>query len=89
MSIVAIIGCLLWGFLTDFFPFNNFIWLLVGIGFFYGIWLTIKGIITTTEILESGRSETAVNGMINISLLVGILIGSYGGFTAYKELENV
>ncbi|MEI6426414.1 MAG: hypothetical protein WCO66_03610 [Candidatus Absconditabacteria bacterium] len=86
---VSIIICLIWGFLTDYFPFKNFALLLMGMGFFTGLWLTVKGIIITIEIMNSKRSETVINAIVNVTLLIGLLIGSYRGFGAYDWLKEV
>ena len=61
---IGIIVCLVWWFLTDYFPFKNFATLLMIMWFFTGLWLTVKGVIITMEILKSKRSETTINAMV-------------------------
>jgi len=89
ISWLAIICCLLVWFFTDYFPLKDFAIILTIIWFFYGLWLTIKWIITTIEIMESWLSETAINSIINIAILIWILIWSYLGFDAYKLMQNM
>lgn len=88
-SWISIMVCLIWWFLTDYFPFKNFAILLMSMGFFTGLWLTVKGIIITIEILQSKRSETVINAIVNVTLLIGLLIWSYRWFGAYDRLKEV
>ena len=53
-------------------------------GFVYGIWLIVKSILLITEIYGSSRSETVVNGAINIAILAGTILGSYLGFMSFS-----
>ncbi len=85
--IIVIAGLLLW-FFTDYFPFKYFTIILSIIWFSYGLWVTIKGIITTTEILESWLSETVINAIVNIATILGMLWWSYRWFYAYNQLQE-
>ena len=83
-SAFVCILCLIVGSRLHYTPFFLFALLLSIIGFMYSLWLTIKNIILSTEIMTSWLSETMINGMANISILAWFLLGSYFGFFAYN-----
>lgn len=75
--------CLVIGHLIGYFPFWVFALLISGIGLAYSLWNIIKSIILSIEIQQSDRGEAKINGIINIAILGGILLGSYLGFTVF------
>ena len=89
VSALWIIVCLVRWFVTNYFPFKNFAILLMSMWFFTGLWLTVKWIIITIEIMQSKRSETVINAIVNITLLIWLLIWSYRWFGAYTWLKQV
>lgn len=89
VSWLVVIWCLFFGYMTDYFPFKNFAIIITIMWLFYGLWLTIKGIITTIEIMESWRKETTINGIANIFIFIWLLVGSYRWFDIYSRLKWV
>lgn len=89
MSWVIVILCLIYGYMTDYFPLRNFAIIIAIMWFFYWLWLTIKWILTTIEIMESGLWETKINAITNIVIFVWLLIWSYRGFDIYERLQWV
>jgi len=83
-SLIAIL-CLAIGNALGYYPFRVFVLLVSGIGFAYCLRLVVKSIILSTEILKSGYGEAKINGIINISILVWILLWSYTGFTIFAK----
>jgi hypothetical protein len=43
----------------------------------YGLWNIIKSVILAIEIQKSQFTETTINGVANVALLSGIVLGSY------------
>lgn len=84
-SVVVCIGSLFLGYFTHYTPFLVFTLLVSVMWFIYSIWLTIKSVILSTEIMSSWLGETTINGMTNIAILAGFLLGSYRGFGAYNH----
>jgi len=76
--------CLIIGSWLHYTPFSLFAVVLSIIWFMYSLWLTIKSVILSTEIMTSWLDETLVNGLTNISILVGFLLWSYLWFVAYS-----
>ncbi|AHB41339.1 hypothetical protein P148_SR1C00001G0548 [candidate division SR1 bacterium RAAC1_SR1_1] len=89
VSGIVVIICLIYGYMTDYFPLKNFAFIISIMGFFYGLRLTVKGILTTVEIMESGLGETKINAITNIVIFLGLLTGSYWGFDIYDRLQGV
>lgn len=89
ISWVVVIWCLIYGYMTDYFPLKNFAFIISLMGFFYGLWLTIKWILTTVEIMESWRKETTINWITNIVIFIWLLSGSYWWFDIYERLQWV
>lgn len=83
-SALVCIICLVVGSWLHYAPFLLFALLLSIIGFMYSLWLTIKSVILSTEIMTSWLGETLVNGLTNVSILVGFLLGSYLWFWAHS-----
>ncbi|MEI7919507.1 MAG: hypothetical protein WCH65_04865 [bacterium] len=79
------ICCLIIGKFCGYYPFRVFVLLTSSIGFAYSLRLIAKSIILSSEIQKSLYGETRINGTINIAILVGILIGSYLGFTIFAQ----
>lgn len=82
--LVAIL-CLAIGNAVGYYPFRIFVLLVSSIGFAYSLRLVIKSIILSIEIQRSNRWEAKINGIINIAILVGILVGSYAGFSIFAK----
>lgn len=89
ISWIVVIGCLIYGYMTDYFPLKNFAFIITIMGFFYGLRLTIKGILTTVEIMQSWWSETKINATINIVIFLWLLVGAYWWFDIYERLQGV
>lgn len=89
VSGIVVIACLIYGYMTDYFPLKNFAFIISIMWFFYGLWLTIKWILTTVEIMESWRSETKINAAINIVIFIWILVWAYRWFDIYENLKGV
>lgn len=83
-SAIICILCLVVGSWLHYTPFFLFALLLGIIGFVYSLWLTIKSVILCTEIMTSWLSETLVNGLTNVAILVWFLLWSYFWFFAYN-----
>ncbi len=83
-SLLLAICCLVIGNIAGYYPFWIFVILVSGMGFAYSLWLVVKSIILSIEIQRSNHGEAKINGMINITILLGILIGSYIGFTIFS-----
>ena len=83
-SLLVMMICLLMGHFLHYYPFWVFVALMSVMGFVYGIWLIVKSILLITEIYGSSRSETVVNGAINIAILAGTILGSYLGFMSFS-----
>lgn len=58
------------------------------IGFGYSLWSIIKAVLLSIEIQNSEHSEARINGMLNVAMLLGILLGSYYGFDIYAQRGN-
>lgn len=82
--IITII-CLIIGRLCGYYPLWTFILLVSGIGFAYSLRLVVKSIILSIEIQQSDRWEAKINGIINISILLGILLWSYMWFAIFGK----
>ncbi len=89
ISWIIIIWCLIYWYMTDYFPFKNFAIIITIMWFFYGLWLTIKGILTTIETMESWLWETKINAITNIVIFIWLLLWSYRGFGIYDKLQWV
>lgn len=89
LSWIVVIWCLIYGYMTDYFPLKNFAFIISIMWFFYWLWLTIKWILTTVEIMESWRSETKINATINIVIFIWLLVGAYWWFDIYERLQGV
>lgn len=87
ISWIVVIGCLIYGYMTDYFPFKNFAIIITIMWFFYGLWLTIKWILTTIEIMNSWLWETKINAITNIVIFIWLLSGSYRWFGIYDKLQ--
>lgn len=83
-AFVAVI-CLLIGYASHYSPFFLFALLVSIMWFVYALRLTIKSIIVSTEILNSWLGETVINGITNISMLLGFLLGSYRWFASFGK----
>ena len=83
-AFICIICLIVWSRL-HYTPFLLFTFLLSIIGFMYSLRLTVKSIILSTEIVTSWLSETLVNGLTNISILIWFLWWSYLWFIAYAK----
>lgn len=83
-ALVCILALLV-GYFTHYAPFLLFAVLLSVMWVMYSLWLTVKSVILSTEIITSWFSETAINGMANVAILVGFLLGSYRWFAAYTK----
>lgn len=77
--------CVSIGNALGYYPFRVFVALISGIGFVYSLRLVVKSIILSMEIQHSGYGEAKINGIINISILAGILLGSYMGFSIFAN----
>lgn len=75
--------CLTIGNILGYYPFWIFVVLISIIGFSYSLRLVIKAIILSIEIQRSSHGEAKINGIINIAILIGILLGSYLGFAIF------
>lgn len=89
ISWIVVILCLIYWYMTDYFPLKNFAFIISIMWFFYGLWLTIKWILTTVEIMESWRSETKINATINTVIFIWLLVGAYWWFDIYERLQWV
>lgn len=89
VSWIVVIGCLIFWYMTDYFPLKNFAFIITIMWFFYGLWLTIKGILTTVEIMESWLWETKINALTNIVIFIWLLTWSYWWFDIYDRLQWV
>ncbi|MCX6823712.1 MAG: hypothetical protein NT085_01100 [candidate division SR1 bacterium] len=83
-GLIAIL-CLAIGNALGYYPFRIFVVLVSGIGFAYSLRLVTKSIILSIEIQKSGTGEAKINGIINIAILIGILLGSYLGFVVFAK----
>ncbi|MCX6825355.1 MAG: hypothetical protein NTY80_04015 [candidate division SR1 bacterium] len=83
-GLIAIV-CLIIGNILNYYPFRVFILLVSSIGFAYSTWLIIKSIILSIEIQRSEHGEAKINGIINVAILSGILLGSYLGFAIFGK----
>ncbi|MFA6256511.1 MAG: MFS transporter [Candidatus Absconditabacterales bacterium] len=83
-GLIAIL-CLAIGNMLGYYPFRVFVLLVSSIGFAYSLRLIVKSIILSIEIQKSYRGEAKINGIINIAILTGILLGSYLGFTIFAK----
>ena len=68
-----------------YYPFRVFVILVSSIGFAYSLRLIIKSVILSIEIQNSDHGEAKINGIINIAILTGILVGSYLGFSIFGK----
>lgn len=89
ISWIIVILCLIYGYMTDYFPLKNFAFIISIMWFFYGLRLTVKGILTTVEIMESWLGETKINAITNIVIFLWLLTGSYWWFDIYDRLQGV
>lgn len=87
ISAIAIISCLIYWYTTNYFPLQNFAIIIIVMGIFYWLWLTIKWILTTTEIMESWFSESKINASLNIAIFLWLLFGAYWGFQLYESMQ--
>lgn len=51
----------------------------------YGLWIIVKSIILSIEIQRSDSNGAKINGIINIAVLAGIVIGSAWGFIIFDK----
>ncbi|MFA7298143.1 MAG: hypothetical protein WC010_00710 [Candidatus Absconditabacterales bacterium] len=79
------IGGLIIGNIFGYYPFRVFAVLISSIGFAYGLRLIVKSILLSTEIQKSKQGEGRINGMINVAILTGVLLGSYLGFSIFAK----
>lgn len=49
--------------------------LVIGIGFFYGLWTVVRNILISVEIHRTGYSESVVTGMANITFIFFVIAG--------------
>lgn len=77
--------CLTIGNALGYYPFRVFVLLVSIIGFCYSLRLVIKSIILSIEIHNTDHGEEKINGIVNIAILIGILIGSYLGFAVFDK----
>lgn len=87
ISGIVVILCLIFGYMTDYFPLKNFAFIITIMWFFYWLWLTVKGILTTIEIMESWLWETKINAITNIVIFIGLLVWSLWWFDIYERLQ--
>lgn len=83
-GLLAIV-CLIVGNILGYYPFRVFVLLISTIGFSYSLRLVIKSIILSAEIQRSKNGEVKINGIINITILTGILLGSYLWFAIFNK----
>lgn len=83
-GLIAIL-CLTIGNALGYYPFRVFVLLVSGIGFAYSLRLVVKSVILSTEIQKSHTWEAKINGIVNIAILIGILLGSYLGFGIFAK----
>lgn len=62
--------------------------LISSIGFGYSLWTIVKAVLLSIEIQNSAHSEAKINGVLNVAMLLGILLGSYYGFDVYTQRGN-
>lgn len=83
-GLIAIL-CLTIGNALWYYPFWVFVILISIIGFSYSLRLVIKSIILSSEIQKSNNGEAKINGIVNIAILIGILLGSYLWFSVFNK----
>src|SRR3989338_9854514 len=79
------IACLIVGHTLGYYPFSVFVILISIIGFMYGLRIIVKSIILSIEIQRSDNNGSKINGIINIAILAGIVIGSALGFIIFDK----
>lgn len=84
-GLIAIV-CLIIGNALWYYPFWVFVLMISVIWFSYSLRLIIKSIILSSEIQRSTCWEAKINGIINITILLGILLWSYLWFNVFELL---
>jgi len=82
------IVCLLIGTIIGYHPFWIFALLTSSIGICYSLRLITKSIILSIEIQQKPYGETKTNGIVNIAILIGIIVGSFLGFAVFNARWN-
>ncbi|MCX6823226.1 MAG: hypothetical protein NTX91_04540 [candidate division SR1 bacterium] len=66
-----------------YYPFEIFVIIVGVIGMIFGLRTVIKSILLSSEIQKSEFGETSINGVVNIAILGGTILGCYLGFVIY------
>jgi len=80
-----VILSLIIGNISGYYPFRLFVLLISSIGFGYNLRLVVKSIILSIEIQKTKDWEAKINGIINITILAGILLWSYLWFAIFAK----
>lgn len=63
-----------------------FAWVIIFIGFLYGLWSVVKSVILAIEIKKTGISDTIINAIAGVVFVVSLIWGTLLGNILFEQL---
>lgn len=77
-----------YGYIFSFTSETLFAFVIVFIGFLYGLWNVMKSVIVSIEIKKTWLPETAVTAIVGMVFVICIIIGSLLGSIIYEKIGH-